>query len=71
MTASPKDKTSTVVTATLVGLALLGVGTIFWEPLAALAVGAPPTEGGDVHAPTLAPATTDGGVAPVDASGNS
>jgi len=33
------DRTSAVVTATL-----LGVVTVFWEPLAALAMGAPATE---------------------------
>ena len=38
------DRTSTVVTSTLILLTLLGVVTVFWEPLAALAVGAPAAE---------------------------
>jgi hypothetical protein len=38
------DRTSAVVTATLILLTALGVVTVFWEPLAALAMGAPATE---------------------------
>jgi hypothetical protein len=57
--ASKTDRTSTVVGATLILLTVLGVVTVFWEPLAALAVGAPPTDttvdtraaGGDAGAP--------------------
>jgi hypothetical protein len=91
MSAPPKDKsatrgarperpdhTSAVVTTTLVGLALLGAATIFWEPLTAFALGAPAADGvGDSHptAPNLPAATGDAGAAapalPADASGNS
>jgi hypothetical protein len=68
------ERTSTVVGVTLIGLAALGVLTIFWEPLAALAVGAPsadsvsdvrgtPADGGAATSPTP--------VGALDASGNS
>jgi len=68
------DRTSTVVGVTLIGLAALGVLTIFWEPLAALAVGAPSADGvSDGRATSV-----DGGavtsptpVGALDASGNS
>ncbi|MDB4983147.1 MAG: hypothetical protein JWM82_3899 [Myxococcales bacterium] len=76
------DRTSAVVTTTLVGLALLGAATIFWEPLTAFALGAPSTEGmGDPRptsssgaSPSLVPTTDDAGTTangPEDASGNS
>jgi len=39
------DRTSAVVTTTLILLTALGVVTIFWEPLTALALGSPSTEG--------------------------
>jgi hypothetical protein len=94
MSSPPKDKsaparadrTSAVVTAGLVGLALLGTATIFWEPLTAFALGAPSTEGvGDPRpdlrqtssgsAPSsLVPTTEDAGTTAnglADASGNS
>ncbi|HVZ75102.1 MAG TPA: hypothetical protein VHJ20_22120 [Polyangia bacterium] len=68
------DRTSTVVTTTIIGLALVGIGTIFWEPIAAIAVGAPAADGvSDTHPVSNLPATTnstDAG-APADASGNS
>jgi hypothetical protein len=38
------DRTSAVVTATLILLTALGVITVFWEPLTALAVGGPSAE---------------------------
>jgi hypothetical protein len=73
-TARP-DRTSTVVTGTLILLTVLGVVTVFWEPLAAIAAG------GSAGETTAEPRsfTPDGGAAPapasaptpVDASGNS
>jgi hypothetical protein len=77
------DRTSAVVTATLILLTALGIVTVFWEPLTALAVGTPAAEsmaetraavgdGGSPVAPapsvTGAPATTPGAL---DASGSS
>ena len=56
--ASGPDRTSAVVSATLILLTVLGVVTVFWEPLAALAGGAPASEAvGETRA-----ATSDGGV---------
>ena len=53
------DRTSSVVAATLILLTALGVVTVFWEPLAALAVGAPVGETvGEARAPSPA---ADGG----------
>jgi len=73
--AASADRTSTVVTATLIGLTVLGVLTVFWEPLAALAGGGPTTD----VASEPRPAAPDAGVvpstnapsAPADASGSS
>jgi hypothetical protein len=42
--AARPDRTSAVVTATLILLTALGIITVFWEPLTALAVGAPSAE---------------------------
>jgi hypothetical protein len=72
------DRTSAVVTATLILLTALGIVTIFWEPLTALAVGAPadeavsgtrgaPADGGAAASPSTAAAPG----APADASGSS
>jgi len=62
------DRTSTVVAGTLIFLTALGVLTVFWEPLAALAVGTPAPEAvSEPHAP----AVDAGAAAPGDASGNS
>jgi hypothetical protein len=58
------DRTSAVVTTTLILLTALGIVTIFWEPLTALAVGTPPTESVS-EARTAAP---DGGAAAVPAA---
>ncbi len=77
-----RDRTSAVVTTTLVGLTLLGAATIFWEPLTAFALGAPTTEGmGDPRptasggaSPSVVPMTDDAGTTAnglADASGNS
>jgi hypothetical protein len=55
------DRTSAVVTTTLIGLTVLGVVTIFWEPLTALALGTPAT---DTVTESRATTTTDGGAAP-------
>jgi hypothetical protein len=75
--ASP-DRTSAVVSSTIVALALVGVGTIFWEPLAALAVGSPTGDvtdearGGLPQGGAATPsAARDGGAAAGDGSGNS
>jgi hypothetical protein len=70
------DRTSAIVTTTLIGLALLGTGTVFWEPLTALAFGAPAAESmGDSHPfGATSPTTNDAGAASPnapDASGNS
>ena len=55
-----RDRTSTVVTATLILLTALGIVTVFWEPLTALAVGAPASEPvGEARA-----ATADAGASP-------
>jgi hypothetical protein len=73
--AARADRTSAVVSATLILLTVLGVVTVFWEPLAALAGGAPAAESvGEKRA-----AAGDGGVLPspsvtggaVDASSSS
>ena len=51
------DRTSAVVSAAMILLTALGVVTVFWEPLAALAGGAPASEAvGESRA-----ATSDGG----------
>jgi hypothetical protein len=42
--AAKRDRTSAVVAGTLIFLTALGVVTVFWEPLAALAVGSPASE---------------------------
>jgi hypothetical protein len=52
----------------LIFLTVLGVVTVFWEPLAALAVGAP---AGEPTTESHAPAVDAGAAAPPDASGNS
>jgi hypothetical protein len=57
------DRASAVVTTTLVGLALLGTATIFWEPLTAFALGAPSAEGVGDPRPDLRP-TSPGGAPP-------
>jgi hypothetical protein len=73
------DRTSAVVTTTLIVLTVLGVVTIFWEPLTALALGTPATDtvteprgptATDGGAP-LSPTTSTGSSASVDASGSS
>jgi hypothetical protein len=78
MTEPPKgkrssDRTSTVVVGTMILLTVLGVVTVFWEPLAAIAGGGSQGEANEPRA-----FTPDGGAAPtrasqasVDASGNS
>jgi hypothetical protein len=71
---SAPDRTSAIVLATLILLTVLGVVTVFWEPLAALAGGSPAGEAvGETRAAagdagTLAPSVP--GVA-ADASGSS
>jgi hypothetical protein len=77
------DRTSAVVTTTLIVLTVLGVVTIFWEPLTALALGAPTTDtvteprgptatdGGATSAPSTSPSTSNGPSASIDASGSS
>jgi hypothetical protein len=73
------DRTSAVVTTTLIVLTVLGIVTIFWEPLTALALGTPVT---DTVTEPRAPTATDGGApsspstsnspsASIDASGSS
>jgi hypothetical protein len=70
--AARADRTSAVVTATLILLTALGIVTVFWEPLTALAVGAPAAESmAETRTPVGdagAPATTLGAH---DASGSS
>jgi hypothetical protein len=65
------DRTSAVVAATLILLTVLGIVTVFWEPLAALAMGTPAADG--VSAPgaseAAAAARAVGGA--LDASTNS
>jgi hypothetical protein len=81
--AARADRTSTVVTATLILLTALGVLTVFWEPLAALAGGAPAADvasesrvpaadagAGAASAPSVTGAAGPGS-APLDASGSS
>jgi hypothetical protein len=58
--AARTDRTSSIVGATLILLTALGVVTVFWEPLAALALGAPP---GDATVETRAP-MGDAGASP-------
>jgi hypothetical protein len=77
------DRTSAVVTTTLIGLTVLGVVTIFWGPLTALALGTPATDtvtepraapasdGGAPAPASTAPSTSNGPSASVDASGSS
>jgi len=81
-TARP-DRTSAVVTATLILLTALGVVTVFWEPLTALAVGAPSADSvaetrgasGDAGAGAGSSQSTTGGAttaaSSADASGSS
>jgi hypothetical protein len=65
------ERTSAVVTATLILLTVLGIVTVFWEPLAALAMGTPAAD--SVSAPgaseAAAAARAVGGA--LDASTNS
>jgi hypothetical protein len=80
---SAPDRTSAVVTATLILLTALGVVTVFWEPLTALALGAPTADSvAEPRAPAVdagpggAPSPSTNGAAspqpgPTDASGNS
>jgi hypothetical protein len=80
---SRADRTSAVVTATLILLTALGVVTVFWEPLTALAVGAPSAESvaepraaaADAGSLSTSSPSTNGGpipaAGPVDASGSS
>ena len=77
------DRTSAVVTTMLIVLTVLGVVTIFWEPLTALALGTPATDtvtepraptatdGGATTSTTTTSATSNGSSASVDASGSS
>ncbi len=77
------DRTSAVVTTTLIVLTVLGVVTIFWEPLTALALGTPATDtvtepraptaadGGAALSTTTTSTTSNGQRASVDASGSS
>jgi hypothetical protein len=77
------ERTSAVVTTTLIALTVLGVGTIFWEPLTALALGTPASDtvnepraataidGGATPSPATSPTTSNGPRASVDASGSS
>jgi hypothetical protein len=58
-----------VVVGTLIFLTALGVLTVFWEPLAALAVGTPAAE--PTSAETHAPAVDAGSTPATDASSNS
>jgi hypothetical protein len=67
MAARP-DRTSAVVAGTLIFLTALGILTVFWEPLAALAVGTPTTE---VPSETHTQTVDAGGPPAADASGNS
>jgi hypothetical protein len=62
---SARDRTSAVVSATLILLTVLGIVTVFWEPLTALAVGAP--AGGTVGE-SHAPAADGGASAPASPS---
>jgi hypothetical protein len=81
------DRTSAVVTTTLIVLTALGVVTIFWEPLTALALGTSATDavtepraatagdGGVTVSPSTSaspsPSTSNGSSASLDASGSS
>jgi hypothetical protein len=77
------DQTSAVVTTTLIVLTVLGVVTIFWEPLTALALGTPATDtvteprgptatdGGAPSSKSTSPSTSNGPSASLDASGSS
>jgi hypothetical protein len=62
------DRTSAVVAGTLIFLTVLGVVTVFWEPLAALAVGTPAGE--TTSEPHVAPIDA-GSVQATDGSGSS
>jgi hypothetical protein len=56
----------------LIFLTVLGVLTVFWEPLTALAVGAPASETtGETHAVTVDAGAAAPVATPADASGNS
>jgi hypothetical protein len=65
--AAHADRTSAVVAATMILLTALGIVTVFWEPLTALAVGAPSAESvaetrtavGDAGAPATTPGAHD------------
>jgi hypothetical protein len=70
-----EDRTSAVVTATLILLTVVGGVTVFWEPLAAIAGGAPTA---DSVAETRAAApdagaspSTNAAAAAMDAAGSS
>jgi hypothetical protein len=77
------DRTSAVVTTTLIVLTVLGVVTIFWEPLTALALGTPATDtvtepraatasdGGAPASSSTASSTSNGPSVSLDASGSS
>jgi hypothetical protein len=66
------DRTSAIVSATLILLTVLGVVTVFWEPLAALAGGAPAAETvGETRAATPDAGASPSGTGAVDASGSS
>jgi hypothetical protein len=81
--AARADRTSAVVTATLILLTALGIVTVFWEPLSALAVGSPSAEsvaeprataGDSGSAATPSPSVTGAAATtpdPRDASGSS
>ncbi|HVU50955.1 MAG TPA: hypothetical protein VHL80_09735 [Polyangia bacterium] len=69
-----QDRTSAVVSATLILLTVLGVVTVFWEPLTALAGGAPATEAvGETRAaaPDAGALAAPSATAAADASGSS
>jgi hypothetical protein len=56
----------------LIFLTVLGVVTVFWEPLTALAVGAPAGETtAEPHAPVVDAGATAPAAVNADASGNS
>jgi hypothetical protein len=72
MAVTPKaDRTSAVVAGTLILLTVLGVLTVFWEPLAAIAQGGPHGLEGESAAEARAPLPDAGVAPPADASSNS
>ena len=71
-TAPATDRTSAVVSATLILLTVLGVVTVFWEPLAALAGGAPAGETvGETRAAMPDAGASPSGTAALDGSSSS